>query len=163
MRKRPSAVWRARYEADAGEREIGGGRLEMGWDGSGETRETERKKRTSASIVSRSRVHPPPAGPGPSRLNAVKLSSYSHKGNSLSQPVKYKRVFPAGRFSTPIVFWAGLLFSVALRHAAPRRATLPTIISTNNDDRSLLVADSERRAKRTSFRSSRWRNTGYST
>jgi len=26
--------------------------------------------------------------------------------------VKYKRVFPAGRFSTPIVFWAGLLFSV---------------------------------------------------
>lgn len=59
------------------------------------------------------------AGPGPSRLNAVKLSSYSHKGNSLSQPVKYKRVFPAGRFSTPIVFWAGLLFSVALRRAAP--------------------------------------------
>lgn len=58
------------------------------------------------------------AGPGPSRLNAVKLSSYSHKGNSLSQPVKYKRVFPAGRFSTPIVFWAGLLFSVALLRAA---------------------------------------------
>jgi len=58
------------------------------------------------------------AGPGPSRLNAVKLSSYSHKGNSLSQPVKYKRVFPAGHFSTPTVFWAGLLFSVALRRAA---------------------------------------------
>lgn len=122
MRKRPPAVWRARNERRTreGEREegSGGGWFEWGGsDGSGETRETERKKRTSASIVSRSRVHPP--GPGPSRLNAVKLSSYSHKGNSLSQPVKYKRVFPAGRFSTPIVFWAGLLFSVALRAVAP--------------------------------------------
>lgn len=63
-------------------------------------------------------ARPSTAGPRPSRLNAVKLSSYSHKGNSLSQPVKYKRVFPAGRFSTPIVFWAGLLFSVALCRAA---------------------------------------------
>lgn len=35
----------------------------------------------------------------------MKLSSYSHKGNSLSQPVKYKRVFPTARFSSPIVIW----------------------------------------------------------
>lgn len=102
----------------------------MGWRG---TRETERKKRT-ASIVSRSRVHPP-RGPGPSRLNAVKLSSYSHKGNSLSQPVKYKRVFPAGRFSTPIVFWAGLLFS-------SRRATSPTIIPLTTT-RSLVIISAD--------------------
>lgn len=92
-----------------------------------DTRDGE-EKTNGASIVSRSRVHPH-RGARPaasrrvaSRLNAVKLSSYSHKGNSLSQPVKYKRVFPAGRFSTPIVFWAGLLFSVALRRV---RATLP--------------------------------------
>lgn len=68
------------------------------------------------------------AGPRPSRLNAVKLSSYSHKGNSLSQPVKYKRVFPAGRFSTPIVFWAGLLFSRAARYVRSRRAQLAATI-----------------------------------
>lgn len=117
----------------------------MGWRG---TRETERKKRT-ASIVSRSRVHPP-RGPGPSRLNAVKLSSYSHKGNSLSQPVKYKRVFPAGRFSTPIVFWAGLLFSVA--------QTSPTIISPTTT-RSLVIISCGRGAEREAVLFElRWRN-----
>lgn len=108
----------------------------MGWerrqrrDGTGDGEEKTNEREHCFALARPSTT----AGPGPSRLNAVKLSSYSHKGNSLSQPVKYKRVFPAGRFSTPIVFWAGLLFSVALR-----RATLPTIISTNNDDCSLLL------------------------
>lgn len=132
MRKRASGARGergTRWNTRAGERKTGrAGGGEYEWDGG--TRETERKKRT-ASIVSRSRVHPP-RGPGPSRLNAVKLSSYSHKGNSLSQPVKYKRVFPAGRFSTPIVFWAGLLFSVA----QPRRL----LFRQQRRDRSLLLA-----------------------
>lgn len=119
-----------------------GGWVRMGWETTAAERHERRRgknERARALFRARASIHRGAAGPGPSRLNAVKLSSYSHKGNSLSQPVKYKRVFPAGRFSTPIVFWAGLLFSVALRRAAPRRATLPTIISTNNDDRSLLL------------------------
>jgi len=84
-----------------------------------DTRDGEEKnERARALFRARASIHHGTAGPSPSRLNAVKLSSYSHKGNSLSQPVKYKRVFPAGRFSTLIVFWAELLFSVALRRAA---------------------------------------------
>lgn len=65
-----------------------------------------------------------------SRLNAVKLSSYSHKGNSLSQPVKYKRVFPSGptppqRAGRSPAFPARLLFGLnrcfpSRRHAAIR-------------------------------------------
>lgn len=139
MRKRPSApCWRARYERrerERGKRNRGGERVggsKWGGTTAGETRRDGEEKtnerehcfalaRPSTTGAARRGA----AGPGPSRLNAVKLSSYSHKGNSLSQPVKYKRVFPAGRFSTPIVFWAGLLFSVALRHAAPRRAAQP--------------------------------------
>lgn len=54
-----------------------------------------------------------------SRLNAVKLSSYSHKGNSLSQPVKYKRVFPQP-FSSPIVIWAEYSFGKTFRCILPQ-------------------------------------------
>lgn len=111
---------KARNEADAGEREKDRGwMVQMGWERRQrrDTRDGEEKMNEREHCFALARPSTT-AGPSPSRLNAVKLSSYSHKGNSLSQPVKYKRVFPAGRFSTPIVFWAGLLFSVALRRAA---------------------------------------------
>lgn len=142
MRKRPSGARGergTRWNTGERKRETGDpeGVSTNGMDG-----HERRRGKNERRALFRVRASIRHGAPGPSRLNAVKLSSYSHKGNSLSQPVKYKRVFPAGRFSTPIVFWAGLLFSVA----QPRRL----LFRQQRRDRSLLLARTRGR-ERSSF------------
>jgi len=76
----------------------------------------------------------------------------SQREFALSQPVIYKRVFPAGRFSTPIVFWDGLLFPVV----APRRVqSCRVFMPADNGAGPLALSSATNAAKLAFIRESR--------
>jgi len=90
----------------------------------------------------------------------------SQREFALSQPVIYKRVFPAGRFSTPIVFWDGLLFSaptirrIAIQPAGDQGGSLARFSLSfenraNLETRSPSAIDFQRREKRLTERQTR--------